>query len=70
MSVAGDGGIDLREELVRIDRAIAETRKFVAEHDKLAAEARDCERWLAPLVALNAVIAAAVGAAASSFLHH
>jgi hypothetical protein len=45
-----DHPLDLREQIVRIDRAITETRKFVAEHDKLAAKARkfDRERALAP----------------------
>jgi hypothetical protein len=35
-----DDQLDLREQIIRIDRQIAETRKFVAEHDKLAAEAK------------------------------
>ena len=39
-SIAEPGEINLREQLVRIDRAIAETRKFQEESDKFAAEQR------------------------------
>jgi hypothetical protein len=39
-STAEPGEINLREQLVRIDRAIAETRKFQEESDKFAAEQR------------------------------
>jgi predicted nucleic acid-binding Zn-ribbon protein len=35
---------DLREQIVRIDRAIAETRKLMAEQDKLAEEALKLRR--------------------------
>lgn len=64
--------IDLREQIVRIDRAIAESeklreesRKFIAEQHKLAAEAAklDRERWLAPALAIAAVIGGLLGAA-------
>lgn len=45
MSASSD--LDLREQLVRIDRAIAESVKFAAEQRKLEAEARrfDRDRW-------------------------
>ena len=50
MSAATDlPTLDLREQLVRIDRAIAETRKFQAETDKIH---RD--RFLAPFVVIAA----------------
>ena len=59
------GQLDLRQELARIDRDRAETRKlqeesekFIAEPRKLLAESRklDRDRWLAPwslLIALT-----------------
>jgi len=48
---------NIREQLVRIDKSIAETRKFVAEHDKLAAEAQkfNRERVLSPWLAVAAI---------------
>lgn len=56
---------DLREQLARIDRSLAETRKFVAERDKLIAEAGKLnrDRWLAPLLAIAAVLGGLLGAA-------
>lgn len=45
--------LDLREQIVRIDRAIAETQKFQAETAKLR---RD--RFLAPALALAATLGA------------
>jgi chorismate mutase len=67
-----DPPLDLREQIARIDRAIieggklrAETEKFVAEQRKLEAEARkfDRERWLAPALAIAAVIGGLLGTA-------
>ena len=64
--------LDLRAVLARIDRDLAEsaklrgeTEKFVAEQRKLAAEARkfDRERWLAPVLAIAAVVGGLLGAA-------
>ncbi len=68
--------LNLRAQITRIDRSIAETeklqeeiRKFVAEQNKLAAEARKIGRdyWLAPagiviaaLSSLGALIAVLV----------
>jgi hypothetical protein len=39
--------LDLREQVARIDHAIAETAKYVAEQRELGAEARnfDRDRW-------------------------
>jgi hypothetical protein len=65
-----DIGLDLREQIARIDlalanveRAQAETHKFVAEERKLAAEARKrrMDRLVAPALAIAAV-GGAVGA--------
>ncbi len=55
--------IDLREQLAQIDRAQAETRKFVAEQSKLIAEASKLnrERVLAPWLASAAVIGGLLG---------
>ncbi|MCB8879515.1 hypothetical protein ACELLULO517_04665 [Acidisoma cellulosilytica] len=56
---APEHDLDIREQIVRIDRALAESRKFQAEQQKLIAEAAkyERERSLAPLV-----IAASLGA--------
>lgn len=48
--------LDIREQIVRIDRAIAETQKFQAETGKLRAD-----RWFAPVIATGALIAAVGG---------
>ena len=48
--------LNLREQIVRIDRAIAETHKFQAEAAKL-----NRDRFLAPLLAAGAM-AGVVGA--------
>ena len=45
--------LDLREQIVRIDRAIAETRKFQAESDKLR---RD--RSMLPVTAIATIMGA------------
>ena len=57
--------LDLREQLIRIDRAMAESQKFQAEREKLLAEAAkfNRERWLAPVLAIAAVIGGLLGAA-------
>ena len=46
--------LDLREQVVRIDKLREEGLKFAAEQHKLAAEAAKLkwDRWLAPLVLL------------------
>ena len=56
--------MNLREQLVRIDRAIAETRKLQQESDKFAAETRKIGReyWLAPLLAFATVVGASAAA--------
>lgn len=59
--------LNLAEVIARIERSQAETRKFVAEHDKLASERSklDAEalklrrdRFLAPALALAATLGA------------
>jgi len=57
--------LDLREQITRIDRAMAESAKFAAEQRKLIAEAAklDRDRWLAPLIAIGAGIGSLIGAA-------
>ncbi len=49
--------LNLADTVARIERAQAETRKFVAEHDKLAAEASKLrrDRFLAPILAAGAL---------------
>jgi len=66
MSFSTEGGFDLREQLVRIDRAIAETQKLQEEAFKFAAETRKLSREyvLAPFVAGAAVLGGLLGAAA------
>ena len=48
--------LDIREQIVRIDRAIAETQKFQAEANKLKAD-----RWIAPFLAGGTFIVAVGG---------
>ena len=62
-----DQSFDLREQIVRIDRDLAETEKliaeartFSAEHNKLAAEAANS--WVARFVTPAALVIAAIGA--------
>jgi len=57
--------LDLREQLVRIDRAMSENQKFQAEREKLLAEAAKLnrDRWLAPVLAIAAVIGGLLGTA-------
>jgi len=72
--------IDLRAQIVRIDRAIAEseklreeTRKFITEQHKLAAEAAKLDRervWFPWLQLLTVVISsAAIGAVVARLFH-
>lgn len=60
----------LREQIVRIGRAIAETEKFQAEQRKLIAEAQKFtwDRWLAPALAIAAFIGGLPGVA--TFIAH
>jgi hypothetical protein len=55
--MSGYPDIDLREQLIRIDLAIAETHKFQQESDKFAAEARKMARdyRLSPILVVGAV---------------
>jgi hypothetical protein len=57
--------LDLDELISRIERQQAETHKFVAEQHKLMAEAQKLnrDRWLAPVLAIAAVIGGLLGAA-------
>jgi hypothetical protein len=57
--------LDLREQLIRIDRAMAESQKFQAEREKLLVQAAKLnrERWLTPVLAIAAVIGGLLGAA-------
>ena len=48
--------LDIREQIVRIDRAITGTQKFQAEAGKLKAD-----RWFAPFIATATFIAAVGG---------
>ena len=67
MSTTKENPLDIREQLVRIDRAIAETRKFVSERDELAEEAAKIsrDRWLAPVLAIVSVIGGLAGFASA-----
>jgi preprotein translocase subunit SecY len=47
--------LDIREQIVRIDRNIAETQKLLAEGRKF-----NRERWIVPVTVLGAIIAAVV----------
>ena len=66
------GTFDVQEQITRIDRAIAETEKFQAEQRKLISEERklDRDRWLAPLVIVNTLLAAAIGGVIVAALNH
>ena len=60
MSASASGGLDLQEQIARIDRAQAETRKFVAEQNKLASEQAkmDRERFALPFQVMISGMAA------------
>lgn len=62
--------LDLRAEIARIDRDRAETQKLAAEQHKLTAETQKLtwDRWLAPSLAIAAVIGGLLGVA--SFIAH
>lgn len=51
-------GLNLAEQVARIERAQEETRKFVAEQHKLMAEGNKLnrDRWLAPWIAVFALV--------------
>lgn len=51
------GNLDIKEQIVRIDRMIAESRKFSAEQNKLAEEASKLkrDRFFIPLLAASAL---------------
>lgn len=62
-----DINLDLREQVARIDRAIAETHKLQAESDKFGSEQRKLaaeaaklhrDRWLAPVLAAASFVVA------------
>ena len=57
--------LDLRAVLARIDRDLDESDKLRAEQRKLTAEALKLtrDRWLAPLLAIAAVIGGILGVA-------
>jgi hypothetical protein len=61
-----DLSLDLREQIARIDRARAESDKFVAEQRKLIAEALkfDKERWWFPWLQLLTVCVSSAAVAA------
>ena len=63
--------LDLREQITRIDRAIAESSKFQAEQRKLISESLkfDRERWWLPWSQLITMIAAIVAAVGVIFRH-
>lgn len=65
--------LDLQEQVARIDRAQAETRKFSAEQNKLTEEAlkfRNERHWYVPVALLsNAAVAAAVAAIVAKLIH-
>ena len=58
---------NFRDIMARIDRQQAETRKFAAEQNKLAAEAskRRGDRFLGPVVAIASIIGACGGVVAA-----
>jgi len=60
-----DTEADREEYLSKLRRMNAETEKFVAEQRKLIAEAAklDRERWLAPVLAIAAVVGGLLGTA-------
>jgi hypothetical protein len=69
MSDATLPSLDIREQIIRIDRAIAETQKYQSESNKLRAEERKLRRdiviapWVAAVGGVAGLIAAAITAA-------
>ena len=65
MSASDIPHLNLREQIARIDRAIAGTHKFQAETDKLFEEARKFrrDRWSGIITAIAALIGALGGSA-------
>ena len=66
VTAADHADLDVREQIVRIDRAIAETEKFQAETRKLVSESLKTrrDRFLAPIALVIAgisVVASTVG---------
>ena len=62
---------DQAEQLARIERSIAETRKFAAEQQKLSEEALKFRRdhTLAPLVLLAGLIGGILASVAGKLIH-
>ncbi len=60
--------LDLREQLARIDRSIAETAKYAAEQRKLEAEARNVDRNRWQIVVTAMAAGAALFGAGAAFL--
>ena len=60
MSAGSPGSLDIEEQIVRIERNLAEIRKLQAEADKFK---RD--RLLAPVIAIASFVVAV-----ASYLHH
>ncbi|MBV9290034.1 MAG: hypothetical protein JO288_19855 [Hyphomicrobiales bacterium] len=67
-------GLDLREQIIRIDRSIAETEKLQAETRKYVSETRriDRERWWFPFLqrVTLAVSTAAGGGLVAAIVAH
>jgi hypothetical protein len=65
--------LNLQEQVTRIDRAIAETHKFMAEQTKLIAERQklDCGRARFPWLQLLTLVvsSATIGALVARLLH-
>ena len=64
--------LNLHEQIIRIDRALAESQKFQAESQKLQAEREKLfaeaaklnrDHWLAPVLAIAAVVGGLLGVA-------
>lgn len=66
-----DAELDIREQIVRIDRAIAETGRLQAETRKLTSEQLDKERWWFPWLQLLTLVisSAAIGAVVARLFH-
>jgi hypothetical protein len=64
--------LNVREQIVRIDRSIDEAAKLRAEQGKLIAEGRklDRDRWLAPLVLAASLAASLLGGVLVAVISH